>query len=115
MATAGGGKQLGGTIDADVKDALKKQVTERGQVQGRAIAAALRIWLLLPEDLQATFIASPPKTFEDYIRVIRNRTLPEALAALTEKQRRDLWALLVEAHGRPGKKGRGKTPKSPAT
>ncbi len=49
------------TLAADVKisllDAFEKQWKSRGQIQKRAVAAALHLWISLPEDLQARLIS----------------------------------------------------------
>ena len=49
------------TLAADVKislfDAFEKQWKARGQVQKRAVEAALHMWISLPEDLQARLIS----------------------------------------------------------
>lgn len=80
-------KQIGGVVPADVKDALTAQTKERGQVQQRAVTSALRVWLVLPDDLQATIMRSAPKSYEDFVELIRLRDLPAAIASLSEKQR----------------------------
>lgn len=101
-------KTISGWVSADTKDAFTSQVKDRGHVQQRALDAALSIWVVLPDDLQATIMRSAPKSYEDFVELIRLRDLPAAIASLSEKQRRDLWSLLVEAHPGPGKAGRGK-------
>ena len=49
------------TLAADVKISLlnefEKQWKARGQIQKRAVATALRLWISLPEDLQAKLIS----------------------------------------------------------
>jgi len=49
------------TLAADIKISLvndfNKQWKARGQIQKRAVEAALRLWISLPEDLQARLIS----------------------------------------------------------
>ena len=67
-------KQDEKTLAADVKislvDVFEKQWKARGQVQKRAVAAALRLWVSLPEDLQAKLI-SQELGENDFISLIR--------------------------------------------
>lgn len=62
------------TLAADVKisllDAFEKQWKSRGQVQKRAVAAALHMWISLPEDLQARLI-SQELGENDFLSLVR--------------------------------------------
>ena len=62
------------TLSADVKislvDAFEKQWKARGQIQKRAVAAALRLWISLPEDLQARLI-SQELGENDFLSLVR--------------------------------------------
>ncbi len=62
------------TLAADVKisllDAFEKQWKSRGQVQKRAVAAALHLWISLPEDLQARLI-SQELGENDFLSLVR--------------------------------------------
>jgi len=62
------------TLAADVKisllDAFGKQWKGRGQIQKRAVAAALRLWISLPEDLQAKLI-SQELGKNDFLSLVR--------------------------------------------
>lgn len=62
------------TLAADVKisllDAFEKQWKSRGQVQKRAVAAALHLWVSLPEDLQARLI-SQELGENDFLSLVR--------------------------------------------
>ena len=46
-------KNLGGVVPASVADAFVKQAKKRGYITKRAIAAAFKLWIGLPEDVQA--------------------------------------------------------------
>jgi hypothetical protein len=62
------------TLAADVKisllDAFEKQWKSRGQVQKRAVAAALHLWISLPKDLQARLI-SQELGENDFLSLVR--------------------------------------------
>lgn len=62
------------TLSADVKislvDDFEKQWKARGQIQKRAVAAALRLWISLPEDLQARLI-SQELGENDFLSLVR--------------------------------------------
>lgn len=75
-------KQLGGAVRADVKDALTAQAKERGQVQQRAVTAALQVWLVLPEELQARLIRSAPTDYAGLVKLIRPHKQPEATSTM---------------------------------
>ena len=49
-------KTLAAGVKISLLDAFAKQLKARGQVQKRAVAAALHLWISLPEDLQARLI-----------------------------------------------------------
>jgi hypothetical protein len=84
------------TLAADIKISLlekfEKQWKARGQVQKRAVAAALRFWMSLPEDLQAKLI-SEELGEDDFLSLItqiiddRIRTIKQALAKDIRKKR----------------------------
>jgi hypothetical protein len=79
------------TLAADIKTSLlssfEKQWKTRGQVQKRAVAAALRLWISLPEDLQARlisqelgqndFLSLVRQTIKEYIQIYQQE-LPES-------------------------------------
>jgi len=62
------------TLSADVKislaNAFEKQWKARWQVQKRAVEAALRLWISLPEDLQARLI-SKQLGENDFLSLVR--------------------------------------------
>lgn len=62
------------TLSADVKislvDAFEKQWKARGQIQKRAVEAALQLWISLPEDLQAKLI-SQELGENDFLSIVR--------------------------------------------
>jgi len=62
------------TLAADIKISLlaefEKQWKGRGQIQKRAVAAALRLWISLPEDLQAKLI-SQELGEDDFLSLVR--------------------------------------------
>ena len=62
------------TLAADVKISLvetfEKQWKARGQIQKRAVAAALHLWISLPEDLQAKLI-SQELGENDFLSLVR--------------------------------------------
>lgn len=49
-------KTLAADIKISVLEEFEKQWKARGQLQKRAVEAALRLWVSLPWDLQAKFI-----------------------------------------------------------
>jgi len=51
-------------------DAFEKQWKSRGKVQKRAVAAALHLWISLPEDLQARLI-SQELGENDFLSLVR--------------------------------------------
>ena len=51
-------------------DAFEKQWKSRGQVQKRAVAAALHLWISLPKDLQARLI-SQELGENDFLSLVR--------------------------------------------
>jgi hypothetical protein len=62
------------TLAADIKisvlNKFEKQWKARGQVQKRAVEAALRLWTSLPEDLQARLLAGGSGD-EDFVSVVQ--------------------------------------------
>ena len=56
-----------------ITDAFEKQWKARGQIQKLAVAAALRLWISLPEDLQATLISQEdcPAPYRAPYRMLR--------------------------------------------
>lgn len=62
------------TLSADVKislaDNFEKQWKARGQIQKRAVETALRLWVSLPEDLQAKLI-SQELGENDFLSIVR--------------------------------------------
>ena len=62
------------TLAADIKisllNAFEKQWKARGQIQKRAVAAAIRLWISLPEDLQAKLI-SQELGGNDFLSLVR--------------------------------------------
>jgi hypothetical protein len=57
MAYKKGEKTLAADVKASLLNSFEKQWKARGQVQKRAVAAALRLWISLPEDLQARLMS----------------------------------------------------------
>jgi len=93
-------KQDEKTLSADIKisiaDAFEKQWKARGQVQKRAVAAALRLWVSLPEDLQAKLISQElgendfaslvRQIVDERIELIRNATSKNIRKRKTQKR-----------------------------
>ncbi|GEM_PF-3728206 len=50
-------KTLAADIRISLLDEFERQWKVRGQIQKRAVAAALQLWISLPEDMQAKFIS----------------------------------------------------------
>jgi hypothetical protein len=96
-------KQDEKTLAADVKtslvDAFEKQWKARGQVQKRAVAAALRLWVSLPEDLQAKLI-SEELGENDFISLVRQ--------IVDERIELRRQAVSKNIRKKPAKKPRGK-------
>ena len=63
-------KTLSADVSISIADAFEKQWKSRGQVQKRAVEAALRLWLSLPQDLQASLI-SQELGENDFLRLVR--------------------------------------------
>jgi len=88
------------TLAADIKISLlnefERQWKARGQIQKRAVAAALRLWLSLPEDLQARLI-SQELGEDDFLSLVR--------AIVDECIQIRQQALTKEISKRPAKKG----------
>jgi hypothetical protein len=94
------------TLAADIKTSLlsnfEKQWKTRGQVQKRAVAAALRLWISLPEDLQAKLI-SRELGQNDFLSIVR-QTIREYIKIYKQE-------LSESTHRKPTKKT-GKKPKA---
>ncbi len=92
------------TLAADVKisllDAFEKQWKSRGQVQKRAVAAALHLWISLPKDLQARLI-SQELGENDFLSLVRQ--------IVDEHIQLNCPALSKKAHKKPAKKGKRKS------
>jgi len=97
-------KQDEKTLAADIKtslvDAFEKQWKARGQVQKRAVAAALRLWISLPEDLQARLI-SQELGENDFISLVRQ--IVDERVALGRQ------AVSKNIRKKPAKKTKGKS------
>jgi hypothetical protein len=61
---------LAADIKVSLLNSFEKQWRSRGQVQKRAIAAALRLWISLPEDLQAKLISQELRQ-NDFLSLVR--------------------------------------------
>lgn len=96
------------TLAADIKTSLlrsfEKQWKTRGQVQKRAVAAALRLWISLPEDLQARLI-SQELDQNDFLSLVRQ----------TIKKYNQLYQqeLPESTRKKPAKKAKKKTKSQP--
>jgi len=92
------------TLAADIKnfllDAFEKQWKSRGQVQKRAVAAALHLWISLPEDLQARLI-SQELGENDFLSLVRQ--------IVDEHIQLNCPALSKNNHKKPAKKGKRKS------
>lgn len=92
------------TLSADVKismaDAFEKQWKARGQIQKRAVAAALRLWISLPEDLQAKLI-SQELGENDFLSLVRQ--------IVDERIQLSQQARPKTIRKKPAKKSKGKT------
>jgi len=55
------------TVDADefLSEKFSKQVLDRGYTKYRAIEGAMRLWLNLPTEMQATLIENPDLDMKD--------------------------------------------------
>jgi len=79
------------TLAADVKipllDAFEKQWKSRGQVQKRAVTAALHLWISLPEELQARLISQElgENNFFSLVRQIVHEHIQLNCPALSKK------------------------------
>lgn len=92
------------TLAADVKislfDAFEKQWKSRGQVQKRAVAAALHLWISLPKDLQARLI-SQELGENDFLSLVRQ--------IVDEHIQLNCLALSKKIHKKSAKKGKRKS------
>ncbi len=73
-------KTLAADIKISVLNKFEKQWKARGQVQKRAVEAALRLWTSLPEDLQARLLAggSGDDNFVSVVQQIVDRRIKAA-------------------------------------
>jgi len=96
------------TLAADIKTSLlssfEKQWKTRGQVQKRAVAAALRLWISLPEDSQARLI-SQELGQNDFLSLVR-QTIKEYLQIYQQE-------LPESTRKKPAKKAKKKTKNQP--
>ena len=99
MAYKQGEKTLVADINVSLIDAFEKQWKARGQVQKRAVAAALRLWVSLPEDLQAKLISQElgENDFISLVRQIVDECIELSRQAVSQNIRK-----------KPAKKTRGK-------
>ena len=72
-------KNLGGMMDSEVVDLFTSQVNERGHKNKRALEAAVRLWISLPEEIQARLLN---KTLSEnsFIELV-NQIVDERIAA----------------------------------
>ncbi len=92
------------TLSADVKislaDEFERQWKARGQIQKRAVAAALRLWISLPEDLQAKLV-SQELGENDFLSLVRE-IVDERMQFIRQAPSRD-------TRKKPAKKARKKS------
>lgn len=75
-------KTISGWVSADTKDVFTSQVKERGQVQQRALDAALATWVLLPDELQASIMGCAPTDYAGLVKLIRPHKQPETTSTM---------------------------------
>lgn len=88
-------KTLSADINISLADTFEKQWKARGQIQKRAVAAALRLWISLPEDLQARLI-SQELGESDFLSLVRE-IVDERIQIIRK-------ALPRDTHKKPGQK-----------
>jgi hypothetical protein len=91
-------RTLAADIETSLLNSFEKQWKKRGQVQKRAVAAALRLWISLPEDLQARlisrelgqndFLSIVRQTIKEYIKIYQQE-LPESTRKKPTKKTRE--------------------------
>lgn len=86
-------KMLGAHIDSCLVDEFSKQVDERGQKNKRALAAAVRLWLGLPEAIQARLLnqALEANSLVEVVQQIVDQRIQagrKAAQELAERQRK---------------------------
>jgi len=64
-------KTLAADVEISLLNDFQKQWKARGQIQKRAVAAVLRLWISLPEDLQARLI-SQESGENDFLSLVRD-------------------------------------------
>ena len=92
-------KTLSADVNLSITEAFEKQWKARGQVQKRAVEAALRLWLSLPEHLQARLI-SQELGENDFLGLVRE--------IVDERIRLSRRTLGKNIRKRPAKKARQK-------
>ena len=90
-------KNLGGMMDADIVDKFVQQTELRGWVNKRALAAAAKLWLQIPEDIQSrlineetsegTFIALVQEIVQEQLVTFRKSLTPEQQKIVEQKLR----------------------------
>lgn len=80
-------KTLAADVEISLLDAFEKQWKSRGQIQKRAVAAALHLWISLPEDLQARLISQElgENNFLSLVRQIVDERIELSWPALSKK------------------------------
>lgn len=82
-------KSLGAFMASSVVDAFTEQVDNRGQKKKRSLEAAVRLWVALPQDLQAEFLSqeTDAETWQSLVKAIVNQQLQAQLETLTPGQK----------------------------
>lgn len=88
------GANLGGKVPLDLKNKWIAQAKERGQVSKKNLAAAVKLWLELPEDIQARLLNQSLDTsaFEAMVEQVIDRKLEAFYSDLSPDQLKTLKA-----------------------
>ena len=81
------GVNLASKVPQIVAEKFRKQAQERGQKVKTNLAAAAKLWIQLPEDVQARLLNQTTKgnTFTDLVRQIADEQIQKALKKKTAK------------------------------
>ena len=81
MVRAKNEKLLSGDVDSKIVDKFLKQVDSRGFKKKRALAAAVQLWMELPEEVQAKQLnqSLESNTFVELVRQIADEQIKKAV------------------------------------
>lgn len=97
MAYRKNAKTVSFEIESGISRKFSAQRKVRGQVQSDAATAALRVWICLPEELQAVLISNPPKDVYRFIcEKILDAETAKFFAALDPESRKRAFEAAIK-------------------